>query len=135
MHAIDWRSPRYGWWLWAALLLVLTITVAMEPVGRMGAILFTPVTWLPFLVGEEAWRWLGAVLLAWGVWRLCRLATPTGSASVFVPVTVLTIPTVVDAATIGQANLLFAALCSMQPSMWHSATGGLRRSPCPSWWP
>ena len=142
MHAIDWRSPRYGWWLWAAFLFVLTISVAMDPFWRVGvtpvyreaaanwwaqqdlyppgihgfqylpqnAILFTPVTWLPFLVGEEVWRWLGVVLLAWGVWRLCRLATPTGTASLFVPVTALTIPTAVIAAQTGQANLLFAAL-------------------------
>jgi alpha-1,2-mannosyltransferase len=142
MHAIDWRSPRYGWWLWAAFLLVLTITVAIDPVGRMGvtptyreatarwwahqdlyspgihgfqylpqsAILFTPVTWLPFLVGEEVWRWLGVALLAWGVWRLCRLAGPSVTASVFLLVTALTVPTAVDAAQIGQANLLFSAL-------------------------
>ena len=156
MHAIDWRSPRYGWWLWAAFLLVLTISVAMDPFWRVGvtptyrdaaakwwaqqdlytpgihgfqylplsAILFTPVTRLPFLVGEESWRWLGVVLLAWGVWRLCRLATPNGTASVFVLVTVLTIPTAVDAALIGQANLLFSAL------LLHATADVARRR----WW-
>ena len=156
MHAIDWRSPRYGWWLWAAFLFVLTITVAIDPVGRMGvtpvyreaaekwwaqqdlyppsihgfqylpqsAILFTPVTRLPFLVGEESWRWLGVVLLAWGVWRLCRLATANGTASLFVLVTVLTIPTAVDAAQVGQANLLFSAL------LLHATADVARRR----WW-
>jgi alpha-1,2-mannosyltransferase len=153
MHAIDWRSPRCGWWLWAAFLLAITITVAIEPVGRMGvtpvyreaaakwwvqqdlytpgihgflylpqsAILFTPVTWLPFLVGEEVWRWLGVVLLAWGVSRLCRLAVPKGTASLFVLVTVLTIPTAVDATQMGQANLLFSAL------LLHAAADVARR--------
>jgi alpha-1,2-mannosyltransferase len=153
MHAIDWRSPRYGWWLWAAFLFVLTITVAIDPAGRMvvtpvyreaatnwwaqqdlytpgihgfqylpqSAIFFTPVTWLPFLLGEEVWRWLGVMLLAWGVWRLCRMATATGTAGLFVLVTVLTIPTAVDATQIGQANLLFAAL------LLHAAADVARR--------
>ena len=156
MHAIDWRSPRYGWWLWAAFLLVLTITVAIDPIGRMGvtptyreatarwwahqdlytpgihgfqylpqsAILFTLVTWLPFLVGEEMWRWLGVLLLAWGVWRLCRFVGLTGTVSVFLLVTALTVPTVVDAAQIGQANLLFSAL------MLHATADMARRR----WW-
>jgi alpha-1,2-mannosyltransferase len=156
MHAINWRSSRYGWWLWAAFLLVLTITVAIDPFGRrvvtdvyrgaaarwwarqdlytpgisgfqylpQGAILFTPVTWLPFLVGEELWRWLGVGLLAWGVWRLCRLAAPDGTASVFLLVSALTVPTSIDAAQIGQANLLFSAL------MLHAAADVARRR----WW-
>jgi alpha-1,2-mannosyltransferase len=156
MPAIDWRSPRYGWWLWAAFLFGLTISVAMDPFWRVGvtptyreaaarwwtqqdlytpgihgfqylpqsAILFTSVTWLPFLVGEEAWRWLGVVLLAWGVWRLCRVATPEGTASLFVLVTALTIPTAVDAAQRGQANLLFAAL------LLHATVDVARRR----WW-
>jgi alpha-1,2-mannosyltransferase len=156
MHAIDWRSSRNGWGLWAAFLLVLTITVAIDPIGRMGvtltyrgatsrwwaqqdlyspgihgfqylpqsAILFTPVTWLPFLVGEEVWRWLGVLLLAWGVWRLCRFAGLTGSVSMFLLVTALTIPTAVDAAQTGQANLLFSAL------LLHATADVARRR----WW-
>lgn len=156
MHAIDWRLPRYGWWLWASFLLVVSIGVAMDPTWRMGvtptyreaaahwwarqdlytpgihnflyfpqeAILFTPFTWPPFVLGEELWRWTGVAALAWGVWRLCRLASPTGNPSVFGLVTVLTIPTAVDSTQIGQANLLFAAL------MLHAAADVARRR----WW-
>jgi alpha-1,2-mannosyltransferase len=156
MHAIGRRLPRYGWWLWAAFLVVLTITVALDPVGRrdvtpvyreatarwwarqdlyspgihgfqylpQSAILFTPVTWLPFLVGEEVWRWLGVLLLAWGVWRLCRFAGSIGTTGVFLLVTALTVPTAMDAAQIGQANLLFSAL------MLHATADVARRR----WW-
>jgi len=156
MDAIGRRLPRYGWWLWAAFLVVLTITVVLDPVDRrdvtpvyreatarwwarqdlyspgihgfqylpQSAILFTPVTWLPFLVGEEVWRWLGVLLLAWGVWRLCRFAGPTVIASVFLLVTALTVATAVDAAQIGQANLLFSAL------MLHATADVARRR----WW-
>jgi hypothetical protein len=49
-------------------------------------------------------------LLAWGVWRLCRLAAPDGTAGIFLLVSALTVPTAIDAAQIGQANLLFSAL-------------------------
>src|SRR5512137_436269 len=52
--------------------------------------------------------WRRVVALAWGVWRLCRLVSPTGNPGIFGLVTVLTIPTAVDSAQIGQANLLFA---------------------------
>ena len=34
MHVNDWRLPRYGWWLWAAFLVMLTIAVALDPFGR-----------------------------------------------------------------------------------------------------
>ncbi len=89
-----------------------------------GAILFTPFTWPPFVLGEVLWRWTGIAALAGGVWRLCRLASPTGNPSVFGLVTVLTIPTAVDSAQIGQASLLFAAL------MLHAAVEVARRR----WW-
>jgi hypothetical protein len=89
------------------------------------AILFTPVTWLPFLLGEEVWRWVGVGLLAWGVWRLCRLAAPDGTASIFLLVSALTVPTAIDAAQIGQANLLFSAL------MLHTTADVAGRR----WWP
>lgn len=156
MRTIDWRSSRYGWWLWALFLLVVSIGVVMDPSWRrgvtptyreaaanwwahrdlyapgvhgftyfpQGAILFTPFTWPPFLLGEELWRWTGVAALAWGVWRLCWLASPPGNPSVFGLVTVLTIPTAVDSAQVGQANLLFAAL------MLHAAADVARRH----WW-
>jgi alpha-1,2-mannosyltransferase len=82
------------------------------------------VTWLPFLLGEEVWRWVGVGLLAWGVWRLCRLAAPDGTASIFLLVSALTVPTAIDAAQIGQANLLFSAL------MLHAAADVARHR----WW-
>jgi alpha-1,2-mannosyltransferase len=153
MHAIDWRSPRYGWWLWASFLLVVSIGVAQDPFWRVGvtptyreaavhwwarqvlyapgihgfqyfpvsAILFTPFTWLPYVAGEEIWRWIGIAALAWGVWRLCRLASPRGDANLFALVTIATIPTAVESAQVGQANLLFAAL------MLHAAADVARR--------
>ena len=156
MHRLDWRSPRYGWWLWASFLVVVSIGVVMNPFWRLtvtptyreavanwwarrdlytpglhgflyfpqGAILFTPFTWPPFLLGEELWRWTGVALLAWGVWRLCRLASPAGTPAVFGLVTALTIPTAVDSAQVGQANLLFAAL------MLHAAVDLARQN----WW-
>jgi hypothetical protein len=33
MHVIDSRSPRYAWGFWAAILFILTLSVAM---GRFG---------------------------------------------------------------------------------------------------
>jgi alpha-1,2-mannosyltransferase len=156
MRAIDWRSPRYGWWFWASFVLVVTIGVALDPFWRVGvtptyreaaahwwarqdlyapgihgfqyfpmsAILFTPFTWPPFLVGEELWRWVGMAALAWGVWRLCRLASFRGDASLFALVTLLTIPTALESAEVGQANLLFASLTL------HAAADVARRC----WW-
>lgn len=156
MHVIDWRSPRFGWWLWASFLLVLTVTVAIDPLARtavtptyrgaterwwahqdlytpgihgfqylpQSAILFTPVTWMPVVVGEEVWRWIGVALLAWGVGRLCRLVSPNGHPGLFLLVTVLTIPTAVDSAQVGQTNLLLGAL------MIHAAVDLARRR----WW-
>jgi hypothetical protein len=74
------------------------------------AIAYTPFHWMPRTLGEMLWRVLGAGLLAWGLWRLVRLAFPDRAGRAFLLATALVLPTAWSAIRNGQANVHLGAL-------------------------
>lgn len=95
------------------------------------AILYIPLTWLPFPWSEAVWRLLSLTVFVWGLWRITPLLlTPTESHSVpvaFFWLTLLAIPLCFNSVRNGQMHLLntgilMLATVACQNRQWQKAT-------------
>jgi alpha-1,2-mannosyltransferase len=74
------------------------------------ALLFAPFAWLGTPVGDVAWRALGWLLYASGIWRLARRLAPAYAAECFLVASCLAVVPATGSLGNGQANLMIAAL-------------------------
>ena len=74
------------------------------------AILFAPFTWLPYAVGEIAWRAVSISAFAAGLRRYASLAGRDSGAELFPLMTALSLPLAFSCARNGQSTLLISAL-------------------------
>ncbi len=109
----NYREPSMKWWTGDDL---YTPGIHGFLYFPHAAILYSPITWLPFTLGELAWRLISLAAMATGLWRLCKMTDPENHGRYFPLATILTLLITAGNARNGQMNLMLVAL------MLHAAT-------------
>ncbi len=106
-----YRNASEAWWQGDA------VYVASARNGffylPQAAILFTPILFVPVVIGEALWRLLLVAVLAWSVWRMSGLIGGGRRHWAFLVMTVVAVSGSLSAARYGQTNVLLAAFLAL----------------------
>lgn len=105
--AHEYRNAALGWWSQHDLYIPGVHGFLYLP---QAAILYTPFALIPGVAGEVAWRLFGAGVLAWGVWRLCRVASGGDRPELFMVVSLLIASGAASSLRNGQMNTPLTAI-------------------------
>jgi len=133
-----WIRLSIGVWLIA--LVVISVMVWIDPVGRTltdlyrdttqnwlhqrplftgpggmnylphFSLLFYPFDAMPIPIGDIVWRWTEAIVLVWGIWRVVRHQFEKDAVVAFAWVLLLALPLSLGAIRYGQANALLSGV-------------------------
>jgi hypothetical protein len=87
-----------------------TVTIDGFQYFPQSAFLFAPFAWLGAPIGDVAWRAIGWILYASGIWRLARRLAPAHASLCFLLASCLAVIPATGSLGNGQANLVLGAL-------------------------